>query len=317
MVSVFVSYSEGDAAVASALMQIMREEFEGITTPDWAPEKNVGDEWFAKLRTTINSANVIVCLLSPHSIARPWITFEFGASWFRADQKIVPILCPGIPISDLGPFAAINALQIDHPKFAESFLRVIKNATACSLKDAPDYGAIGTSITNALNNRASVQNVVDWFISAPMANAAWGAKDNSIFHGIVANLQDLGGYRQNISRVIDDVVDRMKAKHISVHYGGHHVEDTLVSKAARVRDGIDILRRSNHFVLVYPAKFATGALCEAGFAAALGKKITVYYKSGLELPMFLQTIDINRTPFETSDQLQKHFEAQFSLGSAG
>jgi hypothetical protein len=67
----------------------------------------------------------MIVLLSPASLARPWINFEAGGGWMRGSRLL--LLChSGQRKSDLpAPYSHVQALELDDPKFSDLLFQVL------------------------------------------------------------------------------------------------------------------------------------------------------------------------------------------------
>ena len=71
-----------------------------------------GDDWMNRVFEELKTAKVLVSMLSPISIQRPWINFEAGAAWMR-DTKVIPVCFDGLKIGKLPkPYSSLQALEI-------------------------------------------------------------------------------------------------------------------------------------------------------------------------------------------------------------
>ena len=111
---IFVSHRHKDHEIASALVKVLRAQFNlndsDIRCTSVQPYrlpfgKNTGD----RLRSEINDAQVVLGLLAPDTPESSYVMFELGAAWARGTYTC-PLLCreanydhiPG-PIFDLAP----------------------------------------------------------------------------------------------------------------------------------------------------------------------------------------------------------------------
>ena len=97
---VFVSYSSKDQVWAREFTAALNEA--GITTWFDAHQIVPGERWQQKLEEALRQSRVIMMILGPDSMSRPWTFFELGAA--VADRKrIVPVLAENVEISNLPP----------------------------------------------------------------------------------------------------------------------------------------------------------------------------------------------------------------------
>jgi hypothetical protein len=71
-----------------------------------------GEDWMAKIFTERKGAKVLLSILSPTSVTRPWINFEAGAAWMK-DTKVIPVCFGGLKIAQLPkPYSSLQAVDI-------------------------------------------------------------------------------------------------------------------------------------------------------------------------------------------------------------
>ncbi len=113
--SVFISFIHEEERVATEVQALLREklnnEFRVFLSADrW--QMRAGQVWLDRIRAELTEARVIVSLLSPRSIARPWVNFEAGAAWL-ADKPIIPACFGGLEVANLPkPYADFQALDL-------------------------------------------------------------------------------------------------------------------------------------------------------------------------------------------------------------
>jgi hypothetical protein len=111
---VFISFVHEDGAIAKAVQELLQREL-ALDDVFLSADKSqvfAGDFWLDKIREALESAQVVVLLLSARSLSRSWVNFEAGAAWL-AGKKIVPC-CYGRLTKDTlpHPYSGIQALNI-------------------------------------------------------------------------------------------------------------------------------------------------------------------------------------------------------------
>ena len=72
-----------------------------------------GEDWMARIFEELKSAKVLVSMLSPTSVERPWINFEAGAAWM-GDTKVIPVCFNGLTTAQLPkPYSSLQAVEIE------------------------------------------------------------------------------------------------------------------------------------------------------------------------------------------------------------
>jgi hypothetical protein len=113
---VFISHSSQDQELAEALILLLRSALslsaEGIRCSSVDGYRlPVGSNTDDKIRQEVYQCNVLIGLLTPASIASPYVLFELGARW-GAGLDIAPVVCRGADIAMLrGPLKSLNCLD--------------------------------------------------------------------------------------------------------------------------------------------------------------------------------------------------------------
>jgi TIR domain-containing protein len=113
-VLVLISHSGKDEALASALIDLLRSALgllpnqircssvDGYRLP-------AGVHSDTQLREEVNASRVLIGLITPNSLASPYVLFELGARW-GAGETMVPLLAGVSPNELRGPLSGFNAL---------------------------------------------------------------------------------------------------------------------------------------------------------------------------------------------------------------
>jgi hypothetical protein len=190
---------------------------------------------------------------------------------------------------------------------------LITKNTSARLKGQKKESEIQAAIQKAVSSIAETRQRYDVFISAPMANSSWlDLKENKGWWKQVSGEsgEDSERFRKELERSLVDAVEKLQAQGCKVRYGGMDKQPN-VNRVDKVKKGIDALKVSNAYVLVYPAKLASGALCEAGFAAAMGIDTTYYIKDGLVPPTFLDATGAAKNAFTSGADLSSSLIEKF------
>ncbi len=113
---VFISHSSADQETVAALVALLRAALN--LSPDEIRATSVdgyrlpiGEATDERLRQEVLGAELLIALLSQHSLASTYVLFELGGRW-GAGRPIAPVLVPGLDASSLkGPLAGLNALS--------------------------------------------------------------------------------------------------------------------------------------------------------------------------------------------------------------
>ena len=112
MAKIFVSHINEEAKVAEAIHHLLQEklgnDIEIFRSSDrW--RMHAGENWLERIKYELESAKIVLLMLSEKSIERPWVNFEAGAGWIR-DRIILPVCFRGFSKSGLPrPYADFQA----------------------------------------------------------------------------------------------------------------------------------------------------------------------------------------------------------------
>lgn len=116
MTDIFISHIHEEAELAKLIKNWIEESFSGqVSVFVSADDRDIklGDEWFQKISAALESSSLTLLLCSPHSVTRPWISFEAGWGWAK-QVPIAPICHSGLLPSALPkPFDFRQAINIE------------------------------------------------------------------------------------------------------------------------------------------------------------------------------------------------------------
>lgn len=113
MTKVFISYIHEESDVANALQHFIRQKldtYDVFLSSEW--QIYAGEDWLRKVTTELRAAQVVVLLLSPQSVTRPWVNFEAGGAWL-GEKPVIPVCHAGMTPERLPkPYSSLQALTI-------------------------------------------------------------------------------------------------------------------------------------------------------------------------------------------------------------
>jgi hypothetical protein len=117
MANVFISFIHEEQRIAEAVQELLKGHLchhlpKGVflSADDW--QVFAGEIWLDRVRQELREASVIVLMLSPDSVARPWINFEAGAAWL-ADKALIPVCFGGLAKGQMPkPYSGIQGLDL-------------------------------------------------------------------------------------------------------------------------------------------------------------------------------------------------------------
>ena len=115
---VFISYIHEEEGIARAIETQLKRILKKRVDVFLARSIPLGRDWFAEIRTQLNTANVILTIFSPYSCDRPWINIETGYGIMaEKTTDVIPVCCLGLLPSDLpSAYSRFNAMEVDQPE---------------------------------------------------------------------------------------------------------------------------------------------------------------------------------------------------------
>ncbi|HEV2132964.1 MAG TPA: TIR domain-containing protein [Terracidiphilus sp.] len=75
-------------------------------------QSDAGEDGMKHVFAELNDAKVLLAMLSPESVKRPWIHFEAGAAWMSG-KAVIPVCYGGIDVGDLPkPYSGLEATDV-------------------------------------------------------------------------------------------------------------------------------------------------------------------------------------------------------------
>ena len=131
---VFISHDTRDAELAEEFSNLLKSASAGALKSFRSSDKKgtqgieYGQEWYPAIMDKIDEASDVVCLLTQHSVDRPWILYEAGVAKGKLDKKVIGIAL-GIPFSAAitGPFALFQNNDGDTDSVTKLVLELVRN----------------------------------------------------------------------------------------------------------------------------------------------------------------------------------------------
>eukprot|EP01118_Nematostelium_gracile_P013448 TRINITY_DN506_c2_g1_i2.p1 TRINITY_DN506_c2_g1~~TRINITY_DN506_c2_g1_i2.p1 ORF type:complete len:347 (-),score=-3.53 TRINITY_DN506_c2_g1_i2:28-1068(-) len=130
---VFISHDTRDAELAEAFSQLLSNSSMGILESFRSSDKRgtqgieYGTLWYEEILKKLNEASDVVCLLTNHSIDRPWILYEAGIAIGKSNTPLIGIAL-GIPLNKAnnGPFAQFQNCADDIDSLTKLICSLVK-----------------------------------------------------------------------------------------------------------------------------------------------------------------------------------------------
>ena len=148
---VFISHDTRDAEIAEEFGNLLKSASAGalksFRSSDKKPTQGIeyGSEWYPAIMEKIDEATDVVCLLTQHSVDRPWILYEAGVAKGKLNTKVIGIAL-GIPLSAAikGPFAQFQNLDDDLTSLTKLILELVRKVPGLD----PDEQIVKTLVEN-------------------------------------------------------------------------------------------------------------------------------------------------------------------------
>jgi TIR domain len=126
----------------------------------------LGAEWFNKIKTSLESSNIIIVLISHKSKDRKWIYFESGAGYIRG-IPVIPVCIGGISKGELpSPLNSLQAIELPNLNHEKMLIDIIaKSAGLRTPKILEKLQFPKTIITEEKNSNILVDNIDDFLES--------------------------------------------------------------------------------------------------------------------------------------------------------
>lgn len=122
---VFISH----AALDSELAQLVEQQIHvADKTVDVFRTTRVGQipagkEWLAFIQRNLRESEAYLVLLTPWSMARPWIAFETGAAWY-SERVLIPVVAGGLEKEAVvEPLGSLQLLSLEDPEEASQVFK--------------------------------------------------------------------------------------------------------------------------------------------------------------------------------------------------
>ena len=112
---VFISFIHEEERVATLVQEFIETKLNWEVTAFRSSDQwqiYAGEDWFARIREALKSANVVLLMLSKKSVERPWVNFEAGGAWLN-ERIIIPICYGGLTRDTLPkPYSELQSLDL-------------------------------------------------------------------------------------------------------------------------------------------------------------------------------------------------------------
>lgn len=123
---VFISHIHEEAALGDKVKALIEDVFDrdGVRAFLSSDMRDLpaGRKWLTEISEQLEQCRVVVSLLSPTSLIRPWVNIELGAGWIKG-LRVIPLCHSGLLVRALPqPFREFGAVGLDQDDAAERLL---------------------------------------------------------------------------------------------------------------------------------------------------------------------------------------------------
>jgi len=142
MASIFMSFIHEEETVAKLVNDYIRIII-GLNIDTFMSSNETaiyaGEDWMKRICEELKTAKVLVSMLSPTSVQRPWINFEAGAAWMQ-NTKVIPVCFGGLTIDGLPkPYSILQAVEIETHQGAHYLFNSIAHHLGITLLKMPIF----------------------------------------------------------------------------------------------------------------------------------------------------------------------------------
>lgn len=156
---VFISHDSRDAELAEEFSNLLKSASAGALKSFRSSDKKgtqgieYGQEWYPAIMDKIDEASDVVCLLTQHSVDRPWILYEAGVAKGKLDKKVIG-LALGIPMSIAltGPFAQFQNNDGDVESITKLVLELVRKVPGLD----PDPSLVKQLVESFVNKSSEI-----------------------------------------------------------------------------------------------------------------------------------------------------------------
>lgn len=178
---VFVSHAAVDHQIATLFKDDVEKSFLGLCklfVSSNLDSMHGGSEWMKEIKHNLSDAVVLISLVSPISLTRPWIYAEFGAGWIR-EIPTISVCHSGLKKDQLPvPLSHFQALDLLDEMHLEHLYGQISKAIGCQ-KPEKDYKKITEKYREITETQRKIRSIKQWHANIQQ----WNPDFTKIFHG--------------------------------------------------------------------------------------------------------------------------------------
>jgi hypothetical protein len=188
---IFISHDSRDAQLAEAFSKLLASVTAGMLKTFRSSDRRgsqgfeFGVEWYPELMKRLAATCDVVCLLTEHSLERPWILYEAGVAKGKLDMPVHG-LAVGVPLNKAssGPFAQFQNCDDDVDSLTKLVIQLIRRLPHAD----PDQDMVRSQVEIFIT---AARNAVESGNSEASDAAADETSPSKLFEEVKVMFQDL------------------------------------------------------------------------------------------------------------------------------
>jgi hypothetical protein len=171
---IFISHIHEEAKLGAVVKEWVSDAFSGSVVDAFLSSDKAdlpaGRKWIDVIEKQIEGAGVMITLISPLSLVRPWVNIELGAAWINR-VPVIPLCHSQQKIATLAkPFGDFNALSLDNADAAKDLLGGVADALKIAHPKRYPFDEFLKQMRAAAKNSEALQVVSAAIDEMPSAN---------------------------------------------------------------------------------------------------------------------------------------------------
>jgi TIR domain len=138
---VFISHDGRDVALAEAFSDLLVDASASMVSTFMSSNRRgtfgieFGAEWYSTVAHTVENAALVIALITPLSLERPWMLFEVGLAQGRSRRPALAIAV-GVPLSSITcPFAQMQIASDDENSLTKVVVHILRTLLSASPRE--------------------------------------------------------------------------------------------------------------------------------------------------------------------------------------
>ena len=116
MASLFMSFIHDEVHEANFVRSFIHSALSSSVDSFMSSDETIiyaGEDWMRRIFKELEETKVLISMLSPLSVKRPWINFEAGAAWM-SKKVVIPVCIGGLTVGNLHkPYSSLQAVNVE------------------------------------------------------------------------------------------------------------------------------------------------------------------------------------------------------------